>query len=99
MLLQSQNSEIHLLPALPDVWKEGKVSGRRARGGFEVDISWKNGKILYAVIKSDLGRSCQVRSSTQLKVTVSDKPVSVEIINEATIRFSTESNVTYKLQV
>ena len=99
MLLQSQNSEIHLLPALPDVWKEGTVSGLRARGGFEVDISWKNGKILCAMIKSDLGRSCQVRASNPLKVTVSDKPVSVEIINEATIRFSTESNVTYKLQV
>jgi alpha-L-fucosidase 2 len=60
MLLQSQNGIIRLLPALPDAWKDGEVSGLRARGGFEVTMAWKAGRLTTAQIKSEIGEPCRI---------------------------------------
>lgn len=62
MLLQSQQHEIFLLPALPDAWSAGSVTGLRARGGFEVALSWKNLLLAKATIISHHGGDCVVRS-------------------------------------
>jgi alpha-L-fucosidase 2 len=66
MLLQSQDGFIFVLPALPDAWPNGNVSGLKARGDFIVNIEWKNGKASKIKIKSLLGGNCRVRSYDEL---------------------------------
>jgi alpha-L-fucosidase 2 len=67
MLMQSHNGEIHLLPALPKDWPAGKITGLRARGGFILDISWKNGTFSHAVISSVKGGGAKVRVNGRLR--------------------------------
>ncbi|MBS1668298.1 MAG: glycoside hydrolase family 95 protein [Bacteroidetes bacterium] len=62
MILQSHDGAIHILPALPDQWQNGKVHGLKARGGFVVDLDWENGKIKKLAIQSTLGGNCRIRS-------------------------------------
>jgi len=66
MLLQSQDGFIFILPALPDAWSEGSVSGLKARGGFIVDIEWKSGNVSRIRVQSLLGGNCRIRSYVRL---------------------------------
>ena len=68
MLLQSHAGYIQLLPALPSEWKEGKISGLKARGGFIIDMEWSEGKLTKATITSSLGGNCRLRTSRQVKI-------------------------------
>ncbi|HEY2347495.1 MAG TPA: glycoside hydrolase family 95 protein, partial [Puia sp.] len=69
MLMQSDDGVLNLLPALPDLWLSGgRVSGLRARGGFELtDMQWKDGKIVKAIIKSTVGGNLRIRVPNELK--------------------------------
>jgi alpha-L-fucosidase 2 len=67
MLLQSQNGCIEVLPALPGIWKNGEVKGLLARGGFVVDILWKNNKPQKVIVKSNVKNKCIIRSSVALR--------------------------------
>lgn len=65
MLLQSQDGDIHLLPALPDAWADGEVKGLCARGNFEVDITWCGGQLAEARVRSNSGEAGVVRYKGQ----------------------------------
>ncbi len=65
LLLQSQSDEIHLLPALPKAWPDGEVRGLRARGGFEVDLTWRAGRLTHAEIRGPGGARVRVRRGDQ----------------------------------
>lgn len=68
MLLQSYDGLITLLPALPSEWATGDIRGIKARGGFTVNMTWKNGKLSGARIYSELGGNCRVRTKNPVKV-------------------------------
>ena len=61
MLMQSHMGFIHILPALPDAWSEGEVKGICAKGGFDIDITWKEGRPTEIIVKSKNGERCNLR--------------------------------------
>ena len=88
MLLQSHAGEIILLPALPDEWDKGKVDGLVARGGFQVDIEWDNGKLARVKVLSKLGNTCYLSSEEKVLKLNTEKGLSyilnqnLEVIDE-----------------
>ena len=79
MLLQSHMGFIHLLPALPGSWAEGRVSGLMARGNFEVDMAWSKGALKRAVIHSRSGGFCTVRYDGR-KLTFPTRPGKIYVL-------------------
>lgn len=75
MLLQSHAGFIELLPALPDAWGSGEVSGLRARNGFEVGISWKDCQLEKASVKSLSGKTCSLRAGQPFTVKCNGRTV------------------------
>jgi alpha-L-fucosidase 2 len=61
MLMQSHMGFIHLLPALPDAWEEGSIKGICAKGCFDVDITWSEGKLVEVTVTSKCGERCNLR--------------------------------------
>ena len=83
MLMQSHMGFIHLLPALPDVWKDGEVKGLCAKGNFELDICWKNGILKSVTVLSKNGGNCELRYKEDKLVlkTVKNKSYTLNYVN------------------
>jgi alpha-L-fucosidase 2 len=97
MLLQSHAGTVHLLPALPQAWSKGSVRGLRARGGFDIGISWRGGQVRDAALLSRLGRVCTVRASVPLRLFRHGIALPVEQVGALTVRFATEPGGVYHL--
>lgn len=99
MLLQSHAGELLLLPALPAAWSTGSVKGLRGRGGFTVDIAWRNGMLSEAVVRSAVGGSCAVRASERILISNGGAAVEVQTTKEGSRRFQAEAGAVYLIAV
>ena len=83
MLMQSSDEALHLLPALPDAWPSGSISGLRARGGFEIaEMQWKNSKLVSVVVQSNLGGNLRLRVPNGMKLSAGNLLVKATGSNE-----------------
>ncbi|MGE5296840.1 MAG: glycosyl hydrolase family 95 catalytic domain-containing protein, partial [Solirubrobacterales bacterium] len=98
MLLQSHAGYIHLLPALPDAWSQGSVTGLCARGGFEVDMYWTGGKLEKGIIRSKTGGLCRVQTATPVRVSLAGMPVKTTDASKGVIEFQTQAGRSYVLE-
>jgi alpha-L-fucosidase 2 len=98
MLLQSHAGELHLLPALPKAWPKGSVKGLRARGGFEVDITWRDGRLQTASIRSLSGGACRVRAAVPLQVRQHGKLVELSRLEPEVLSFVARRGGRYELR-
>ena len=101
MLLQSHNEIIHILPALPISWLEGKVTGLCVRGGFEVSIEWEKGIPKKVSVFSKLGEPCHIKLPVLGQVTVRCKNRLIMKSKNAvdTLKWQTEPGKWYKLTI
>jgi alpha-L-fucosidase 2 len=95
MLLQSHSGEISLLPSLPEQWKNGAVSGLRARGGYDVDIAWQDGKLSKALLRAHYDRTCRLRTKTPAKVLSDNKAINYTSLDDTLIEFEVRQGKEY----
>ena len=98
MLLQSHGDAIHLLPALPQAWPNGRVEGLCARGGFNVDIAWRDGRLRSATLVSNFGKICRVRAAMPVRITSVGGMVVVTKLPGGIVKFPTKTGQTYQIK-
>jgi len=99
LLLQSHEQELHLLPALPDAWPTGSVKGLRARGGYELSISWRDGQLLEAELQASLSGNCTIRLAAEnIAVYKQGKPITVNELGNGVFSLAVEAGASYSIQ-
>lgn len=97
MLIQSHEKYIRILPALPDNWHEGEISGIMARGNFEFKLIWKDGKLKEGTVKSNLGGKCSLKYDGKIILVYDEKGNDVETeFEDGITSFISEKGKTYK---
>jgi alpha-L-fucosidase 2 len=97
MLVQSHLGYLQLLPALPDQWPTGSVTGICARGGFELDIAWRDGRLTTATVRSKAGTTCRLLVDVPISVTQEGKEVPLERGGDI-VSFSTNATGKYVIR-
>ena len=98
MLLQSHLPHIHLLPALPDSWKNGEITGICARGGFELSLKWTDGKLRSGTVKSLLGNECKLMYDGKIILVEDENGKEIEtVFDNGITSFRTEKGKIYKI--
>ncbi|TCD28558.1 glycoside hydrolase family 95 protein [Pedobacter psychrodurus] len=97
MLMQSQDGYIHLLPALPKVWKEGKITGLMSRGAFTVDIKWVAGKLKTATVTPKKAGLCKILSAQKLKINAMVNAKNIKTMNGYMLEFKATAGRVYTL--
>ncbi|MDR2423253.1 MAG: glycoside hydrolase N-terminal domain-containing protein [Prevotellaceae bacterium] len=98
MLMQSHGGELSLLPALPEQWATGAVKGFRARGGYEVDFAWTEGKLTQAIIKPKYNKTCRLRTKTPVRIYAGGKKIPVKILDKNLIEFDAKAGTEYVVE-
>ena len=88
MLVQSHEDALRFLPALPAEWAEGSVSGLRARGGLEVDMTWSKGRVTRAWIRARISGPCRIATTQRVTVLSNGRPVRVHQRDAGTVEFA-----------
>jgi len=96
-LLQSQAGEIELLPALPKAWPAGSFTGLCARGGFELGLSWKDGRPVQLKVLSKTGHEFRLKAADDLKVTCNGVPVKTTHTAGGVLAFPTQAGSAYQI--
>jgi len=99
MLVQSHEGVIDLLPAVPDEWRTGDFDGVRVRGGFELNMAWKDKKITTVEIESKAGKPCRINAGSGYKVTQDGRGIEIKTNEDGSIEFDTIEGDMYLLSV
>jgi alpha-L-fucosidase 2 len=99
MLIQSHEGIIDLLPSIPAEWSNGSFRGVCARGGFEVSMKWKDGKITNLSVLSKAGEECTINPGAMIKITSNDREIDFKVLADGSVRFSTVKGTRYDLEI